>query len=302
MKRILLVADVKGWIFDRHCNEIMRRLSHKYQFGLAYCRGFDVNALSKDYDLVYVLDPMPIRYPPKEKCIIGLRCEFLYTEHPEGAKGLYEKGYHGRCVSIKDKCSIMHVVNKRQMDAFKDVVTDKPLLLVRHGVDETTFDKNKYDRVERDNIVVGVAGRLTDNKGGKIIVDACRRCGVNFIAAEYGRRLSKEDMPDFYNKMDVYVCMSNSEGLNNPTMEAGAMGIPVISTRSGAAEEMLVDGVSGLLIDRNVESLCEAIEKMKDDKFRVAAGNAFYDEIMKNWLWSVKVNEYDNMFSMLLKE
>ena len=72
MIKILLVADLKGWIFERHCNEIKKRLSHKYQLDIVYSRphGRKLAKISKDYDIVYILDPMPLSYPPKEKVIL----------------------------------------------------------------------------------------------------------------------------------------------------------------------------------------------------------------------------------------
>jgi len=238
MKRILLVADEPGWVFERHCREIKKRMP-EYDMDIAYHRQ-DIPNLSKGYDCVYVCDPMPMQYPPSSKTIMGLRNEFLYREHPQGAKGLYHNGFPGRCVSIKDKCSIFHVVNINLMEVFEDVVTDKPLLLAQHGVDENLFDRDKYKREIHEGIIVSAAGRGSKNKGFGAVKKACEELGINHISASYGsKKRNKEQMPLFYNGVDIHVCMSLSEGLNNPIIEAGAMGVPVISTRSGAAMESL---------------------------------------------------------------
>jgi len=79
-------------------------------------------------------------------------------------------------------------------------------------------------------------------------------------------------------------------------MEAGAMGLPVISTSAGAAEEMIINGVNGLIVDRNVDKLTEAIDKIKDDNLRISMGNKFYEEIMKNWTWKVRIGDFRIMF------
>ena len=299
--KILLVADQKGWIFDRHCHEIQSRITN-HDIDIAY-RKQEIQKLSSKYDLVYVLDPIPLRggYPPQRKTIMGLRCEFLYREHPEGAKGLYNGGFPGRCVSIKDKCSIFHVVNRRLINEFKDVVTDKHLLLVRHGINTDVFDISKNENAFRPldaPIKVSVSGRGTMNKGFDIVKKACEKAGAVITQAEYKRKLSLEEMPYFYAKSDIHVCMSKSEGLNNPLMEAGAMGLTPISTVSGAADEMIKDGETGLLIGRNVESLVEAIEKLKDDKLRIEMGMKYHKEILDNWSWDVLVKEYESMFDL----
>jgi len=302
LKRILLVADEPGWVFDFHCQEIKKRIS-EYHIDIAY-RKQNIPQLSKDFDCAYVLDPIPLKhgYPPQEKTIMGLRCEFLYEEHPQGAKGLYENGFPGRCVSIKDKCSILHTVNKRQLRILRDVVLDKPLVLTQHGVDETLFDRSKYEKKKNDVLTIGVSGRNSNNKGFHFVSKACQEEGCRLISAAYGhQKLTKEQMPEFYNIVDVHICFSASEGLSNPILEAGAMGLPVISTNVGASEEMIRDGINGLLINRDVESLRTALRTLKDPNLRNAMGNEFHKEIMQNWTWEKRINDFKEMFDLFFE-
>jgi len=297
VKKILLVADQPNWTFDYHCKEIQKRLT-EFDIKIAYSRSGVVNSIASQYDLVYVLDPMPMVYPPANKTIMGLRCEFLYKEHPQGPQGLYEQGFPGRCVSIKDKCSIFHVVNRNQLAVFKPIVTDKPLLLAQHGVDEEIFDKRKYEK-NVDGLVVSVSGRGSSNKGFKIVQKACEEMGIKMAGAHYGRRkLPKEKMPLFYNEATVHVCLSKTEGLNNPSIEAGSMGLPLVSTRCGSAEEIIVDGENGFLIDRNIDSLKEALIKLQDKDRRLEMGEKIYQEIMTNWTWKVRIEDFRKMFNM----
>jgi glycosyltransferase involved in cell wall biosynthesis len=293
---MLLVADQKGWAFDSHCREIKKRLT-EFKIDIVYHRD-NIPLLARNYNLVYILDPMPLAYPDPLKTILGLRCEFLFREHPAGAKGLYESGFPGHCVSIKDKCCIFHVVNKYQMEVFKNVVLDKPLLLAQHGVDEQIFNRNKYKKPINDILTVGVAGRSSKNKGFSLVKEACDRVGARFVMTDYYSGLPKERMPEFYNSLDVFCCMSLTEGLNNPSMECGAMSVPIISTKSGAATEMIKDGVSGFLIDRNVNALCDALNKMKDKNLRENMGNEFHKEIIKNWTWAVRIEDFRKMFNL----
>jgi len=305
MKKILIVADIPGWIFHRHALEIKKRLGNDYQIDIGFSRGTNVVKLEPQYDCIYIMDPMQMSYPDPKKVIMGLRCEFMYLKHPNGAKGLYENGMPNWGSSIKNRCCVFHVVNKRQFKVFEPIVKDKPLLLVRHGVDETCFDKKLYPEKERrDKLVVGIVGRRGSqgNKGFDIIEKACEKTGYKLVFASYdGQRLTKEQMPKFYNQIDLYVCMSESEGLQNPTLEAGAMEVPVITTNCGAAEEMIVNGKSGLIIKRDFNVLCGALEKMKNDEFRLSCGNLFYEEIMKNWTWKEKIKEYKDMFEVYFK-
>jgi hypothetical protein len=53
--------------------------------------------------------------------------------------------------------------------------------------------------------------------------------------------------------------MSRAEGTPNPALEAMASGRPVIAPPVGLLKEMVVQGVTGLLIDRHPQALCEAL-------------------------------------------
>jgi glycosyltransferase involved in cell wall biosynthesis len=48
---------------------------------------------------------------------------------------------------------------------------------------------------------------------------------------------------------DVLVCTSATEGMAGCLLEAGLCGVPVVATRVGAAEEVVEDGVTGVLVD-----------------------------------------------------
>ena len=293
MKKILLVADLKGWIFERHCLEIKKRLSHKYEFGISFCRGDGnkIPRMSEDYDLVYVLDPMPIDYPSPDKTIIGLRCEWLYDEEHGGPQSLYDRMYSG-------KCRLMHVVNKRQYDVFKPIAKI-PIMITQHGVDETVFDAKKYQKKDSHQITASFSGRIASDggKGFQAVADACRRQNVLTSCAVYEskQRLSKEMMPNLYLSADFHICFSKNEGINNPVLEAGAMGLPVISTKCGVAQE-IIDGTNGILINRNAEELERAISTLKDHDLRKKMGERMYETIMGNWTWAKKIKDYEDMF------
>jgi glycosyltransferase involved in cell wall biosynthesis len=303
MKKILVVYDEIGWCFYWHSLEIKSRLSNEYIIEMVDHRQ-NIPKISESFDLVYILDPMPLHYgyPPKEKTILGLRNEFLFREHSEGPLGLYEKGLAGRCVSL-NRSKILHMVNKYQMEVFKDIVPKDSLMLAQHGVNSDIFDKNKYRKPHNAVLNVSVSGRNSNNKGFHTVQSACNKAGVNMISAQYGgNKLGKEQMPSFYNNADVHVCFSDSEGLNNVLLECGAMNVCPISTRSGAATEMIKDGFNGLLIDRNESALVDALNKLKDNNLRRMMADRYYEEIVANWTWDVRIDDFRKMFERFFNE
>ncbi len=64
------------------------------------------------------------------------------------------------------------------------------------------------------------------------------------LARDFTSRIS-----DYYRAADIFVLPSHAEGMSNALLEAMASGLPCVATRVGAAEEMLGDGDSGLLVE-----------------------------------------------------
>jgi glycosyltransferase involved in cell wall biosynthesis len=70
-----------------------------------------------------------------------------------------------------------------------------------------------------------------------------------------------EDPLPYLEACDVFCLPSRSEGLPGALLEAMASGLPVVSTRVGGVEELVVDGEDGRLVDDvSPAALAEAIE------------------------------------------
>ena len=59
----------------------------------------------------------------------------------------------------------------------------------------------------------------------------------------------REDVPALLSAMDVYVCCSASEGMNNSLLEALAAGLPVIATNVGDNGAVVRDNVEGFIVE-----------------------------------------------------
>ena len=60
----------------------------------------------------------------------------------------------------------------------------------------------------------------------------------------------REDVLRFYHLFDVFVLSSKMEGLGGVSLEAMAMGCPVVATDAGGVPEIVRDGVNGILAPR----------------------------------------------------
>lgn len=80
-------------------------------------------------------------------------------------------------------------------------------------------------------------------------------------------RVPSSEMPALLALHDVYISASLEEGLSVSIAEGLAMGLAVIATAESGAEEIIVDGVTGLLISsRSTDMLRDNIVRLLDER------------------------------------
>lgn len=255
--RLLAIADVRGWIFQRHAEVLREGLSDEFLVDIAF-RGepFDPGR----YDLVYPLEwnTLPWRMVGGHgaRWVSGVRSHVSWETLPAWKIAWFLGGY--------DR---VHAVSRELQGMLAGVFPGMEVL--SHGVDLGVFSTARPPFTKPDRIVVGWAGnRATKVKGfeefivplGEIPGVELRYCGLG------GRNLDLQGMREFYEEIDVYVCSSLSEGSNNPLMEAAAMGRAIVTTSVGTVPEYLQDGVSALIVPRRLDAFRSAISRLRDDR------------------------------------
>lgn len=86
----------------------------------------------------------------------------------------------------------------------------------------------------------------------------------------------RKDVPQIMAILDIFAVSSYLEGLGTSTLEAMAVGLPIVATRTGGIPEIVQDGVNGLLVPpRDSSSLAHAIlELLKNKEKRASMGQA----------------------------
>ncbi len=143
------------------------------------------------------------------------------------------------------------------------------------------------DRLRREglNISATLVG-FSDSDDGRALakeVDARGLAGLVTLAGEHG------DPAPFVAAADVAVMASDSEAFGRVTVEYMAAGKPVIAANTGANLELVVEGESGWLFDRDsIDSLCDAIRAAAHDSAErlrrgLAARERVYSQVLKKY-------------------
>jgi glycosyltransferase involved in cell wall biosynthesis len=177
-----------------------------------------------------------------------------------------------------------------------------------NGIDVQRFDRARLDpqilqskrrelNIPDDVPVVGFVGRLVKDKGILELLRAAQIIhrqlpDVRFlfiglidrhkldvitpeIAKDYGLEHvcifagMREDMPEMYALMDVFVLPSHREAFPRAPMEASAMSVPCVATNVRGCRETVEEGRNGLLVPLGeVQPLAEAILSLLNDRNR----------------------------------
>jgi glycosyltransferase involved in cell wall biosynthesis len=83
-----------------------------------------------------------------------------------------------------------------------------------------------------------------------------------------------EDVNPFLAQLQVFVMVSNRQGCPNASLEAMAMGLPVIANPDGGTAEQVVDGVTGFLVEAPAAMATRVVELLGDPGKRRRFGTA----------------------------
>ena len=101
-------------------------------------------------------------------------------------------------------------------------------------------------------------------------------------------------IPELCQKAHVFVLPSLNEALGNVTQEALASGLPLITTRTGAAE--LIDGNGFVVEKKSSQEIAEALKKILEDENLRKSFSARSRELAEGMSWENTANKYYNLF------
>lgn len=110
--------------------------------------------------------------------------------------------------------------------------------------------------------------------------------------------VSHEQIPDWYLLADVVVMPSvEKEAFGLVNVEAMASGVPVLATRVGGIQEVVADGITGVLVRPfrlNVRLANELNRLLDDDERRMRMGEAAVEHVRNHFTWDKTAERWAN--------
>lgn len=206
-------------------------------------------------------------------------------------------------------------------------------LLRFDNLKEPTFVRKEIFGDGSDNIfIVGMVAAFEERKDYKTLIRAATilisfKDNIRFIligdGADFNEIKSsvptlllnkiiflgkRSDVESIVNIFDVGVLLTNSkvhgEGISNSIIEYMALGKPVIATRGGGTNEVVIDNHNGYLIDAdNTDQLIEKIETLMKDKILMNdLGKKGNQMVHEKFDLKIETNHYTTIYQKLLKE
>jgi glycosyltransferase involved in cell wall biosynthesis len=113
---------------------------------------------------------------------------------------------------------------------------------------------------------------------------------------------ARDDVADYMAAGDVLALTSDSEGMPAVLLEAGLVGLPVVSTQVGGVSECVLHGRTGLLVERDDEDgLADALrDVLERPTTRQQLGNAARGWIEQNFTMSRVAQAYAAFYEQVL--
>ena len=330
MRKILIIIDKKNWAFDTIAQNIIKYSKDNFEIYKKASKDKDFeNFLKKNYktfDLIHfmhwslaarIVNPLKYFYLKSSKIEIKYKLilkKYNFLDYSKVITGVH--GHHDfdglkttpeknikpgkNLIKFLNEFKMINCVSNKLYTLLKSSGVNK-LAYTPNGIDIHKF-KPKTKLFNTSKIVVGCSGTLArDEKEGisEFILPLKKIPWIELKVAvpQNDNYIKPDDMPDFLNKLDIYVMASKSEGFPLKLLEAAACGRLCVATKVGGSEDLIKDNITGYFFDRNKNDLLKIIENIKKNKLlERKKGLLMRKNIENNWSWKLRSKEWINFF------
>lgn len=225
-------------------------------------------------------------------------------------------------ISLKKSKNIIVVSKSLKEDIIDITKADKNFTVIPNGVHIPTIESVNNSKMK----LITFVGRIEKTKGVKDLIDAIEKIDANIKCVLIGDGEYKKELVEYVNnntniKNKVWFLGSlNAEEVNNwialsklvvlPSyyetqgivlLEANSHKKPVIASNINGINEVITDGVNGLLFEKgNVNELCTKINTLlNDEKLAATLGLNGYNMVKESYTWTSIVEETENVYKQI---
>ncbi|MHA1911538.1 MAG: glycosyltransferase [Candidatus Kariarchaeaceae archaeon] len=208
--------------------------------------------------------------------------------------------------------------------AFEEI-KDKSLV-VGNGVDFELFQRKEHKIQEAKKLVIGFAGDDRAKKGFHVIIKALSYLPLNlfdnfelFIAGSFNEdklknlltkncselaytffgEIPREEMPSFYQKLDLLVIPSINDGLPNVLLEGIASGVNVVASKTGGIKDVLATFPENLFQSGDAEELTIILARfLQGEKNLTQRKEELLDHCKKQYSLNAEKSRWKKAISM----
>ena len=134
----------------------------------------------------------------------------------------------------------------------------------------------------------------------RILKNVSNELHLNDVVEFYGY-CPREQLPEQYNRSDVFILPTLAESFGMVFVEAMACALPIIGAKTGGVVE-IVHSENGILVEPgNIEEIKRAILKMKHSyQTRVSMGYRNRERVLKHYSWKSISQKYLHIYKKVL--
>lgn len=282
-KKICFLYDTPGWAFYNKSHNLKKYLNDKYEiFIMDYRKVSEEN----NYDVIINFSPNLLKNINLKNVIHGISSK--------------------KNLSLYDEISnfkITHTNNKRSYELLKN----ENKFLLYNGVNTNFYFFRQ--RKLNDIIRIGAVGsdKMLEHKGYYRIKDILFKtsdiCEDKLLFVDSENPKSASEMRTYYQNIDILLISSVDENTPNPLLEAMSCGVPVITNDTGMAQELIIDGQNGFIINNfnDLESYIEKIKFLQNNRDIYESFSKLSRISVENFSWEKMAIKYEEMINLFLK-
>jgi UDP-glucose:(heptosyl)LPS alpha-1,3-glucosyltransferase len=205
--------------------------------------------------------------------------------------------------------------------------------VIYNGVDHNAFNigvkeyRNEMRRgygIEDKEFVILFVSNNWERKGLATIIEAISKTGMEkirllvvgrgnkrrYFSLARNKKISTEkiiftgrtgDVEKYYGMSDIFILPSRYEPFANVCLEAMACGLPVITTKTNGASEVIMHGKNGFILEdwRDSNGLATIVKDMTVESLRREIGEKAA-ETAKNYTWEMHLEETLGVFGLIV--